>query len=95
MISFIYPDENNGGGVVNFFQKGDPTVVSHVDIGVKSKFWNLNFWLADIESTSYPVGHGIVLIFFLIPKMSFLELSKVTQIYTFCHFCSKMGKICH
>ena len=67
----------------------DYTVVSHGDIGQKSKFWNLTFFLKDIESI-YAVGHGTVFIFFLIPNMSFPEPSKVNQIYTFWHFCSKM-----
>ena len=56
------------------------------------KFWNLNFRLADIESTDY-VDHGTV--FFSTPKN---ELSRAFQSWPNLHFMTfllKMANICH
>ena len=70
------------------------TVGWKADIGVKLKFWNFNFWVADIENTDY-VGHGTAFIFFQLQKTSLLELSKVGQFCTFLQFHSKKANIWH
>ena len=64
------------------------------DIGVKLKFFNSNFWVADIENTDY-VGHGTAFNFFQLQKTSFLEPSKVGQFCTFLYFHYKKANIWH
>ena len=63
-----------------------------MDIRVKWKCLNFNFWIADSESTAY-MGHRTCFIFFQLQNMTVLELFEVGQIYPFWHFCSKMANI--